>query len=302
MVIHYDKYPTLQFFNKKLLPKLYGKINLRGEDIEAWSQEDGAFETARYFIGEMYNGSIADLCGNNIYVIAKPFIEALNRSANAFRNISRGVELDKLFEDCCIVIDNLTYVAYIFREGPYLGDYALSFYATGKSENIEGNNIMYLGTVVFHKGDDEHYVFDLNLLSTYFETLAYDYDATESMVDKFLGILIFKHYAKVELEIVNGKQRKKSDILNQKIINETPNGIQIMDSQWYTSVFRKEGFTVSGHFRFYKSCNRLVYVNEFQKHGYHRHAKILYDPTAEPDTENLIKQLDELESEGYIIQ
>jgi hypothetical protein len=135
-----------------------------------------------------------------------------------------------------------------------------------------------------------------------FEKPAFDYDTTESIVDKFLGILIFKHYAKVELDIVNGKQRKKSDILNEKLINETSKGIQVLDSQWYTSVFRTEGFTVRGHFRFYSSCNRLVYVNEFLKHGYHRHAKILDDPTAEPNTEELKKKLDELESEGYIIQ
>ena len=96
--------------------------------------------------------------------------------------------------------------------------------------------------------------------------------------------------------------RKKSELLNEKFINETSNGIQVLDSQWYTSVFRTEGFTVRGHFRFYSSCNRLVYVNEFQKHGYHRHAKILDDPTAEPDTEELKRKLDELEKDGYIIQ
>ena len=167
---------------------------------------------------------------------------------------------------------------------------------------MKGNNIVYLGTLVFKKADDDHYTFDLSLLSSVFEKTAFDYNATESIVDKFLGILIFKHYAKVELDIVNGKQRKKSDILNEKLINETSNGIQVLDSHWYTSIFRTEGFTVRGHFRYYKSCERLVFVNEFQKKGYHRHAKILDDPTAEPDTEELIRKLDELEKEGIIIQ
>ena len=302
MVFHYDKYPVLQFLDKGLLPKLNGKINFRGDDIQVWNQEPGAVDTAQYFVNEMYKGRVADRCSHNIYVIAKPFIEAMNRSANAFRNISRGVELDKLFEDCCIVIDNLTYIAHQIDDGPFRGDYALSIYMTGEGENIKGISIVYLGTLVFKKGDEYHYVFDMTLLSTMFEKPAFDYDATESIVDKFLGILIFKHYAKVELDIVNGKQRKKSELLNEKLINETSNGIQVLDSQWYTSVFRTEGFTVRGHFRFYSSCNRLVYVNEFQKHGYHRHAKILDDPTAEPDTEELKRKLDELEKDGYIIQ
>lgn len=303
MVIHYDKYPILQFLDKGLLSKLEGKINLRGEDIQMWKQENGAIETARYFVKEMYNGYIADKCGKNIYVIAKPFIEALNRSAKAFRNISRGVELDNLFEECCIVIDNQAYVAHTVDDGPFRNDYALSIYATGEADNMKGNNnIVYLGTLVFKKADDDHYTFDLGLLSSVFEKPTFDYDATESIVDKFLGILLFKHYAKVELDIVNGKQRKKSNILNEKLINETSNGIHVLDSQWYTSVFRKEGFTVRGHFRFYSSCNRLIYVDEFQKHGYHRHAKILDDPMAEPDTTELKRKLDELEREGYIIQ
>lgn len=302
MVIHYDKYPILQFFDKKLLPKLDGKINFRNEDLKAWEVEIGAIKAARFFVKEMYYGRAADLSGHNIFIIAQPFIDAMNRSANAFRNISRGVELEKLFDNCCIIVGNMAYVAYKIEEGPFKDDYMLSIYFTGKSENLKGNNIVYAGTMVFRKGDNDHYLFDLSLLSTLFERPAFDYDSTESLIDKFLGILIFKHYAKVELDLVNGKTRKKSELLNQKIINETSSGINVLDSQWYTSVFRNEGFTVRGHFRFYKSCNRLIYINEFQKHGYHRHAKILDDPTAEPDTTELVRKLDELEKEGYIIQ
>lgn len=302
MVIHYSKYPILQFFDKTLLPGLDGKINIREEDFTAWSQDNEAIESARFFVKQMYSGYAASQSSHNTYILARPFIEALNRSAQAFRNISRGVELDKLFENCCIVIGNLAYVAYRVDDGPFRNDYQLSLYQTGEAENMEGNNIVYMGTLIFNKADDDHYQFDLALLSTAFEKPAIDYDETESIVDKFLGILIFKHYAKVELEVVNGKQRKKSDLLKDKIINSTTNNLKILDSQWYTSIFRKEGFSVRGHFRFYKSCNRLVYVNEYQKHGYHRHAKILDDPTSEPDTTELIKKLDELEKDGYIIQ
>ena len=60
MVIHYDKYPILQFFNKELLPKLNGKINIRGEDIQTWNTYPYAAHTARYVLNEMYKGYIAD--------------------------------------------------------------------------------------------------------------------------------------------------------------------------------------------------------------------------------------------------
>ncbi len=320
MIIHYDKYPILQFFNKDLLPKLNGKINIRGEDIQTWNTIPYAAKTVQYVLNEMYQGYIMERCGNNIYILSQQYLEALNRSEQAFRHISRGVELDKLFEDCCIIADNFVYIGYKLTPETFFGwslsqytdinNYLVSIYYQGKTDDYsKDNNNVFLGTIVFSKDDDEHYLFETALLSKMIELDANKYEDLELIADKFLGMLIFKHYAKVELDIVRGKEKKKSQVVNGKITNKTVTGVQIMDSQWYTSIFRNEGFTVRGYFKLQPKKNangiwvkELIYVNEYQKHGYHRHAKILDDPTTEPDVSELNEKLQKLSDDGYEIR
>ena len=320
MVIHYDKYPILQFFNKELLPKLNGKINIRGEDNQNWNTDPDAARTAQYVLNEMYQGYITDRCGSNIYILTRQYIEALNRSAQAFRNISRGIELDKLFEDCCIVLGNLVYIGYKLTPDTFLGwslaqysninNYLVSIYYQGKTDDdSKDRNIVFLGTFVFSKDGNERYLFETALLSTKLESDANKYDDLQLLADKFLGLLVFKHYAKVELEMVKGKEKKKSEITKGKITNETMTNVQIMDSLWFTSIFRNEGFTVRGYFKMQHKKNErgewireLIYINEHQRHGYHRHAKILDDPSAEPDVSELKEKLQKLEEECFEIK
>ena len=296
------------------------KINIRGEDIQTWNTYPYAAHTARYVLNEMYKGYIADKCGSNVYILTQQYIEALNRSAQAFRNISRGIELDKLFEDCCIVVGNLVYIGYKLTPDTFFGwslaqysninNYLVSLYFQGKTEEYpKENNIVFLGTFVFSRDDDERYLFETALLSTILESDANKYDDLQLIADKFLGLLVFKHYAKVELEMVKGKEKKRSEITNGKISNETMTGVQIMDSQWFTSIFRNEGFSVRGYFKMQHKKNErgewireLIYVNEHQRHGYHRHAKILDDPSAEPDVSELNEKLQKLEEEGFEIE
>lgn len=318
MVIHYDKYPILRFFNKNLLPQAYGKINIAAEDITEWSKHCDAETIVQYVVGEMYRGYIAERCSDNIYILTREFLSAMNRSAKAFYGLSRGVELDKLFEDCCIIEGNIVYVGYKLRKETFIGwelakytndsNYLISIYYQGKTENSPNNCIVYLGSLVFGKGGDDGYLFETALLSTKLGYNTSDEDL-EHIADRFLGILVFKHYAKVELEFVKGKEKKSTSLINQKISNETISGIKIMDSLWYTSIFREEGFSVRGHFRLQPKKNaqgewvrELIYINEFQKQGYHRHAKILDDPTAEPDTSELEKSLQSLTEKGYTIK
>ena len=67
---------------------------------------------------------------------------------------------------------------------------------------------------------------------------------------------------------VKGKEKKRSEITNGKISNETMTGVQIMDSQWFTSIFRNEGFSVRGYFKMQHKKNErgewireLIYIN-----------------------------------------
>lgn len=94
--------------------------------------------------------------------------------------------------------------------------------------------------------------------------------------------IAFKTYGKVEyLELENGRKIKNPDVENGKVLNQSGYKVEILDSKWFTTIFRKEGFSVSGHFRLQPKKNaegewyrELIYIEPFEKHGYTRISKI----------------------------
>ena len=95
--------------------------------------------------------------------------------------------------------------------------------------------------------------------------------------------LLFKKYGNVDIETVfANKTLKRSQILGEKVNNFMGIDVQVLDSRWFTTICRDEGFLVSGHFRL-QPCKdengewtkRLIYINPYAKHGYHRLAPIV---------------------------
>lgn len=86
--------------------------------------------------------------------------------------------------------------------------------------------------------------------------------------------LVFKKYAEINVQVLKSNQKVK--FLNQKYINNTSQNVKIIDSTWFTSIIRNEGFKVKGHFRLqpYKDGKKLIWINEFSKNGYNRIAGI----------------------------
>ena len=58
----------------------------------------------------------------------------------------------------------------------------------------------------------------------------------------------FMKYAEVESKTINAK--KKDHHIGVKYLNETNNKVEILDSTYFTTISRTEGFGVRGHFRF----------------------------------------------------
>lgn len=90
-------------------------------------------------------------------------------------------------------------------------------------------------------------------------------------------LLLFMRYCEVETKIVAAK--RKADHVGQKYINETNQPIEIVDSTWFTTIIRSEGFGVKGHFRLQPygpalTQRKLIYIAPFEKKGYTRRAKI----------------------------
>lgn len=103
------------------------------------------------------------------------------------------------------------------------------------------------------------------------------------MITYAYEFLLFKKYGNVEIETIPAnKMVRKSQILGEKVNNFMGIDVQVLDSRWFTTICREEGFLVSGHFRL-QPCKdeqgewtrKLIYISPYAKHGYHRLAPIV---------------------------
>jgi hypothetical protein len=93
-----------------------------------------------------------------------------------------------------------------------------------------------------------------------------------------LTYLCLRKWAEVEIAEIKTKVKKELK-KGKKTIVVTEDGLSYFtfDSKWYTEVCNNNDFNVSGHFRLQRygdGSRKLIYINEFIKHGYHRKALI----------------------------
>lgn len=93
-----------------------------------------------------------------------------------------------------------------------------------------------------------------------------------------IAFVFFKKYCPIETKVI--KAEKKDHHIGIKYVNETKHNIEILDSTWFTTLVKSEGFGVRGHFRF-QPCGpglklrKLIWIDAFEKEGYTRQAKVL---------------------------
>lgn len=105
------------------------------------------------------------------------------------------------------------------------------------------------------------------------------FDVGTILLSNFSMIILFKKYAKCEILYVNRKSKIKDN--KDRHLNGLDIDISILDCTWFTTIVRSEGFKVRGHFRLQPKkidgewTKELIYINEFEKHGYTKTAKII---------------------------
>lgn len=104
----------------------------------------------------------------------------------------------------------------------------------------------------------------------------HDVDRTE-WIANIICIIVFMKYCEVETKTVPPGRREKH--VGTKYVNETKQKIEILDSTWFTTLIKSEGFSVGGHFRFQPygpglSQKKLIWIEPFEKTGYTRTAKV----------------------------
>lgn len=90
-------------------------------------------------------------------------------------------------------------------------------------------------------------------------------------------VCFFLLYADVETKIVNRNNVSGVKCKDEKVFSDINYPVEIIDSTYFTTIIRTEGFGVKGHFRL-QACGegmkqrKLIWVNDFIKHGYAREA------------------------------
>lgn len=146
--------------------------------------------------------------------------------------------------------------------------------------SVQGNNtVVALGIIdLFYEGNSDF------LLLPHISTVNSDmYDQEIINCQNYMLYLLnactFLKYADVEVVNVYGNQRKMLPDKSDVIENKSGVRVQYIDSRWLREIIRLEGFKVRGHFRLQpvkdeegEWTRKLIYINEFEKHGYHRRA------------------------------
>ncbi len=217
---------------------------------------------------------LSQLKGNcrNLVTFSKTFIDAMDKSYMKFTQFHVDIleELDNengivrspyFIEGCYVVysIKNGCLTLWVFHNNidKYLS-IPTYYICTSPKDKIKGEG---------HQLD----CMILPLLDNCMEFNLRDY------VDMVLDYLCLRQWA--EVEIAEIKTKVKNVTNKKKTIVVTQEGLSYFtfDSKWYTEICNNNDFIVSGHFRlqpYGDGSRRLIYINEFIKHGYHRKALI----------------------------
>lgn len=91
-----------------------------------------------------------------------------------------------------------------------------------------------------------------------------------------IALLNFIKYAPIEVKNLPALGKTKDIIC--KYVNDTKVKMRVLDSTWFTTLVKSDGFKVRGHFRLQPKkkegqwTKELIWINEFQKDGYTRRA------------------------------
>lgn len=213
---------------------------------------------------------VAHLFKERIQYISDPFYAAYNKSVN---KLSSVVDLEPINQSG----------TFISRSSP--GETNTIFYSItseGQKDNFKLNAIIFFFSKEAKK-DKPTLAIIVQKNAKGFKSFLSE-QATKNGLDEMsviadiFSLVLFLKYCDLEVKEVKGNS--KVNHIGTKYVNETKNNIQILDSTWFTTIVKSEGFHVRGHFRF-QPCGqgmkdrKLIWISDYDKEGYTRQAKVL---------------------------
>jgi hypothetical protein len=212
----------------------------------------------------------------NIQLITRPFYHAYHSAKSKLKEVVFKEEIEAvgtLIIPWPIHTQTIFYTlkTEIDKEGNWNVNCILTMFTKANKQDTFGLDLFY----AFFDDDEEEG--KINHISYVWEGFTKEGRDAEFWLSDLLLLKAFLKYADIETKVVNGG--KKIVHNGEKIMNDTNRKVEILDSTYFTTISRTEGFGVSGHFRFQPwgpgmSQRRLQWISEFQKHGYTRKAKI----------------------------
>ena len=224
------------------------------------------------------------------------FQKVMEKSAKSFYDIDHqlfqefsndeicGILLDKSFGTIIYGFGENTLYVWLFRDVDGYSILYNYFYFTSTPDNVRR---LYCWPSLIK---DPQLV---NQESTEHEEI---YSCVANLLITYLAV---KKYAQVETIIVpsNGKLIVEDEIQGykkkEKVLNESGQEVIIMDSRWFVKIINDNDIFVRGFFRMQRYKNddgdwakKLIFVDSFIRHGYHRNAKIEDENTGNPEPEN----------------
>lgn len=256
--------------------------------LDKWDEEINFPEPHRYMTEEektRFGKSLLrswpltkDMYGNKIVYISNTFIEAYYNNRHKLKDVFDKEEMEEygtfITQRGSFTHTNFYYLKTFWRDGQWMADYSLIQFSKHSQNEFKSLDIYISGVT-----NDEKMVNEKTFIWKGHYDKGYDHLHYFAFLVTFL---CFIKYVQVETkEIKVGKKEKHVGV---KYLNETRSDITILDSTWFTTLVRSEGFMVGekdgGFFRLQpcgpnNSQRKLIWVLPFQKEGYTRQAKIL---------------------------
>lgn len=210
----------------------------------------------------------------NVFAMSQPYFEAVDKSIPA---LNKSMEKDSDY-----MYANLKYDA-----GVYINQTEATFYKINKEAQtitvviIINSEIVWGGLNIGVGEKSEHSKFFIPRFFLFGKTIEQREEILNFTLSKAmapLAIAMFRTYSDHEVKVVAGNDYGTLNGITYK--NSNRRSITVLDSSWYTSIVRTEGFMVNGHLRM-QPCGigntqrKLIYIDSFMKHGYVRKAKML---------------------------
>ncbi len=101
----------------------------------------------------------------------------------------------------------------------------------------------------------------------------HDQAKLEQWVHMALVTLYFIHHCEIEEKVITPNEKFRK--YGVKYFNESKSPFTVLDCTWFTDLVRDTPFSVSGHWRWQpcgvnRSKQRLIFIEPFEKTGYHR--------------------------------